>query len=60
MFPEETLPENGFEVLSGLLAFNSENRLRADAALKLLWFENVSALALPKEEEVVTAPSALR
>ncbi|RLN27664.1 putative cyclin-dependent kinase F-2 [Panicum miliaceum] len=61
LFPEETtLSEAGFDVLSGLLAFNSENRLTADDALKLPWFESVGALALPREEEVVTSPSALR
>ncbi|RCV18642.1 hypothetical protein SETIT_3G318400v2 [Setaria italica] len=55
LFPEETLSKDGFEVLSGLLALDAENRLTAEAALKLPWFDNVGALALPKEEEVVTA-----
>jgi cell division cycle 2-like protein len=53
LFPEETLSKDGFEVLSGLLALDPENRLTTEAALKLPWFDNVGALALPKE--VVTA-----
>ncbi|CAL4906809.1 unnamed protein product [Urochloa decumbens] len=53
MFPEETLSREGFEVLSGLLAFDAENRLTADAALKMPWFDSVGALELPKEEEQV-------
>ncbi|KAF8659749.1 hypothetical protein HU200_058210 [Digitaria exilis] len=59
MFTEETLSKEGFEVLSGLLAFECGDRLTADAALGMPWFDNVGALALPKEEEevvVVTAP----
>ncbi|XP_039840943.1 putative cyclin-dependent kinase F-2 [Panicum virgatum] len=59
LFPEETLSLDGFEVLSGLLAFNSENRLTAAAALQLPWFDNVGALALPKEEEAVSAPPSV-
>jgi len=59
LFPEETLSEDGFVVLSGLLAFNSSNRLTADAALRLPWFDNVGALALPKEEEAVSAPPSV-
>ncbi|CAN6342824.1 unnamed protein product [Urochloa humidicola] len=53
MFPEEMLSREGFEVLSGLLAFDVENRLTADAALRLPWFDSVGALELPIEEEVV-------
>ncbi|CAN6356003.1 unnamed protein product [Urochloa humidicola] len=52
MFPEETLSREGFEVLSGLLAFDAENRLTADAALRLPWFHSVGALELPEVEEV--------
>ena len=59
LFPEETLSIDGFEVLSGLLAFKSENRLTAAAALQLPWFDNVGALALPKEEEAVSAPPSV-
>ncbi|CAL4899763.1 unnamed protein product [Urochloa decumbens] len=61
MFPEEMLSREGFEVLSGLLAFDAENRLTADAALRMPWFDSVGALELPKEEEVVvvTAPAAV-
>ncbi|CAN6329037.1 unnamed protein product [Urochloa humidicola] len=52
MFPEETLSREGFKVLSGLLAFDAENRLTADAALRLPWFDSVGALELPEVAEV--------
>ncbi|CAL5093961.1 unnamed protein product [Urochloa decumbens] len=48
MFPVETLSRQGFDVLSGLLAFDAENRLTADAALRMPWFDSVGALELPK------------
>ncbi|KAL6851890.1 hypothetical protein ACP4OV_020075 [Aristida adscensionis] len=50
-FPEKTLSEEGFEVLSGLLAYAPEQRLSADAALKLPWFAKVTELALPTKQE---------
>ncbi|KAK1627501.1 hypothetical protein QYE76_001816 [Lolium multiflorum] len=38
LFPEETLSEEGFEVMAGLLTCNPEKRLTAADALKLPWF----------------------
>jgi cell division cycle 2-like protein len=38
LFPEETLSQEGFEVMSGLLTCNPEKRLTAAQALKLPWF----------------------
>jgi cell division cycle 2-like protein len=38
LFPEETLSQEGFEVMSGLLTCNPEERLTAAEALKLPWF----------------------
>jgi cell division cycle 2-like protein len=38
IFPEETLSEEGLEVLNGLLTWNPEKRLTADDTLKLPWF----------------------
>uniref|UniRef100_A0ACD5XNH2 Uncharacterized protein n=1 Tax=Avena sativa TaxID=4498 RepID=A0ACD5XNH2_AVESA len=38
LFPEETLSDEGFEVLSGLLTCSPEKRLTAADALKLPWF----------------------
>jgi cell division cycle 2-like protein len=38
LFPIETLSEDGFQVLEGLLACNPRKRLTAAAALKLPWF----------------------
>ncbi|XP_047080376.1 putative cyclin-dependent kinase F-2 [Lolium rigidum] len=38
LFPVETLSEDGFQVLEGLLACNPRKRLTAAAALKLPWF----------------------
>ncbi|KAM0867353.1 hypothetical protein ACQ4PT_042052 [Festuca glaucescens] len=38
MFPEETLSEEGFNVLNGLLTWNPEKRLTAADALNLPWF----------------------
>ncbi|KAF7021701.1 hypothetical protein CFC21_034601 [Triticum aestivum] len=74
LFPEDTLSEEGFEVLSGLLACNPDKRLTAAAALKLPWFATMAADARPpasppavaamtvsiKVEEVEVAPTALR
>ncbi|KAF8666354.1 hypothetical protein HU200_053456 [Digitaria exilis] len=58
MFHEEVLSKEGFEVLSGLLAFESGDRLTADASLGMPWFDKVGALALPKEEVVVPVVAA--
>jgi cell division cycle 2-like protein len=38
IFPEETLSEEGFEVLNGLLTWSPEERLTAADTLKLRWF----------------------
>jgi cell division cycle 2-like protein len=38
LFPEETLSQEGFEVMSGLLTCNPEKRMTAAQALKLPWF----------------------
>ncbi|KAM0921714.1 hypothetical protein ACQ4PT_006657 [Festuca glaucescens] len=38
LFPEWTLSDEGFEVMSGLLTCNPEKRLTAAEALKLPWF----------------------
>ncbi|XP_047050854.1 putative cyclin-dependent kinase F-2 [Lolium rigidum] len=38
LFPEETLSEEGFEVMEGLLTCNPDKRLTAADALKLPWF----------------------
>ncbi|KAM0927023.1 hypothetical protein ACQ4PT_003147 [Festuca glaucescens] len=38
MFPEETLPEEGFNVLNGLLTWNPEKRLTTADALNHPWF----------------------
>ncbi|RLN18789.1 putative cyclin-dependent kinase F-2 [Panicum miliaceum] len=54
-FPETTLSEEGFEVLSGLLTCNPEKRLTAAAALKHPWFAKIDALELPMREEVASA-----
>ncbi|KAL6623195.1 hypothetical protein ACP70R_033074 [Stipagrostis hirtigluma subsp. patula] len=59
LFPEKTLSKEGFEVLSGLLEYNTDKRLRAADALSLPWFSKVDALALPGDEEVAIAPLPL-
>ena len=38
LFPEETLSDEGFEVMMGLLTCNPDKRLTAADALKLPWF----------------------
>ncbi|CAO2041563.1 unnamed protein product [Urochloa humidicola] len=38
VFPEEMLSDDGFEVLSGLLQTNPEERLTAETALRMPWF----------------------
>ncbi|KAG2635328.1 hypothetical protein PVAP13_2NG342900 [Panicum virgatum] len=38
LFPSETLSQDGFDVLKGLLTFNPQERLTAAAALRLPWF----------------------
>ncbi|XP_034570497.2 putative cyclin-dependent kinase F-2, partial [Setaria viridis] len=55
MFPEAVLSQQGFEVLSGLLTCNPDERLTAAAALKHPWFAKVDALELPRKEEVSSA-----
>lgn len=39
-FPEETLSQEGFDVLSGLLQSNPDRRLTAAAALEMPWFRH--------------------
>jgi cell division cycle 2-like len=46
--PETVLSNQGFEVMSGLLVCNPDDRLTAAAALKLPWFAEMGdALQLP-------------
>jgi cell division cycle 2-like len=44
VIPETMLSSQGFEVLSGLLVCNPNNRLTVAASLKLPWFTNKDAL----------------
>ncbi|KAJ1294369.1 hypothetical protein BS78_01G141100 [Paspalum vaginatum] len=51
LFPDTTLSDEGFQVLSGLLTCNPDKRLTAAAALKHPWFaKNVYAPEQPKKE----------
>ncbi|KAJ1294328.1 hypothetical protein BS78_01G138400 [Paspalum vaginatum] len=51
LFPDTTLSDEGFRVLSGLLTCNPDKRLTAAAALKHPWFaKNVYAPEQPKKE----------
>ncbi|KAM0853140.1 hypothetical protein ACQ4PT_051276 [Festuca glaucescens] len=66
LFPIETLSEDGFQVLEGLLACNPRKRLTAAAALKLPWFSasaprpaaaaKVSTLALLRKKVEAALP----
>ena len=56
LFPETKLSKEGFEVLSGLLTCNPNERLTAAAALEHPWFAKIDALALelrPNKVEVL-------
>jgi cell division cycle 2-like len=44
VIPETMLSSQGFEVLSGLLVSNPDNRLTVAAMLKLPWFTDKDAL----------------
>jgi cell division cycle 2-like protein len=48
MFPRETLSQDGFDVLKGLLTLNPKERLTAAAALRLPWF--TAAVDAPASE----------
>ncbi|XP_051211121.1 putative cyclin-dependent kinase F-2 [Lolium perenne] len=58
LFPIETLSEDGFQVLEGLLACNPRKRLTAAAALKLPWFS--ASAASPADVAKVSTFALLR
>ncbi|PUZ70910.1 hypothetical protein GQ55_2G273800 [Panicum hallii var. hallii] len=58
LFPSETLSQDGFDVLKGLLTFNPKERLTADAALRLPWL--IAADDAPASGIGATASSFVR
>jgi cell division cycle 2-like len=55
-FPEKMLSEEGYEVLSGLLEWNPDNRMTASAALKHPWFAALNGAPAPaRKEELASA-----
>ncbi|CAL5088093.1 unnamed protein product [Urochloa decumbens] len=57
LFPGETLSEEGFDVLKGLLTWNPKERLTAAAALRLPWF--TGAVDAPASKIGATASLSL-
>ncbi|CAM0947302.1 unnamed protein product [Alopecurus aequalis] len=53
IFPEETLSEQGFEVLQGLLTCNPDKRLTASKALKHPWFADPRPSAAAKVDAFI-------
>ena len=58
LFPSETLSQDGFDVLKGLLTFNPQERLTAAAALRLPWF--TGAVDAPASGVGATSSSLVR